>query len=226
MVVIALAAIGVALVFGLWRGAEARVKAEMDAKNLAREKEQEEARGRQENLHLLANVTLDHGLNLCARGEVNHGLLLLARALALAEEAQAPELDRVARVNLAVWRRRLVTPRAKLHHDDWVWAVAFSPDGNTALTGGKDHVARRWDTRTGRPIGEPLRHRHPVWAVSFSPDGRTILTGSGDDEKHEGEARLWDAASGEPLGPPLLHPDEVHVAVFSPDGQRLPDGLR
>ena len=75
--------------------------------------------------------------------------------------------------------------------------------------------------RTGRPIGEPLRHRHPVWAVSFSPDGRTILTGSGDDEKHEGEARLWDAASGEPLGPPLLHPDEVHVAVFSPDGQRF-----
>ena len=96
VVVIALAAIGVALVFGLWRGAEARVKAEMDAKNLAREKEQEEARGRQENLHLLANVTLDHGLNLCARGEVNHGLLLLARALALAEEVQ--------RRNWTAWR--------------------------------------------------------------------------------------------------------------------------
>ncbi|MGH7173926.1 MAG: WD40 repeat domain-containing serine/threonine protein kinase, partial [Gemmataceae bacterium] len=164
--VIALAAIGVALVFGLWRGAEARVKAETKAKDLSWENEQEEARGRQENLHLLANVTLDHGLNLCARGEVNHGLLLLARALALAETAQAPELDRVARVNLAVWRRRLVTPRASLHHDGWVWAVAFSPDGNIALTGGKDHVARRWDTSTGRPIGEPLRHRHPVWAVS------------------------------------------------------------
>jgi eukaryotic-like serine/threonine-protein kinase len=219
--VVVLAAVGVALVFGLWRGAEAQVETEMKAKNLAREKEQEEARGRQENLHLLANVTLDHGLNLCARGEVNHGLLLLARALTLAEESQASEWARVARVNLAVWRRRLVTPRASLHHDDWAWAVAFSPDGNTALTGGKDCVARRWNTRTGRPIGAPLHHRHPVWAVSFSPDGRTILTGSGDDEKHEGEARLWDAASGEALSPPLPHPDEVHVAVFSRDGRRF-----
>src|SRR6185437_15676509 len=154
-----------------------------EAKDIAREKEQEEARGRQENLRLLANVTLDHGLSLCARGEVNHGLLLLARALSLAKDAEAPELSRVARVNLAVWRRRLVTLRARLHHDDWVWAVALSPDGQTALTGGKDMVARRWDTRTGRAIGEPLHHRHPVWAVAFSPDGRTILTGSGDAPK-------------------------------------------
>ncbi|HWG42526.1 MAG TPA: protein kinase [Gemmataceae bacterium] len=218
-VVVLLAALGVTLVFGLWRGAEARAQAETDAKRIAQEKEREEAQGRQESLRALANVTLDHGLTLCDRGEVNHGLLLLARALDLAEEAGAPELGRAARVNLAVWRRRLVTPRASLHHDGWVWAVAFSPDGRTALTGGNDKVARRWDTRTGRPIGEPLRHRHPVWSVAFSPDGRTILTGSGDDKKHEGEIRLWDAASGEPLGLPLPQPDEIHVAVFSPDGQ-------
>ncbi len=219
--VIALGALGVALMFGLWRGAEAQLKLETKAKDLAKEKEQEEARGRHESLRLLANLTLDHGLNLCALGEVNHGLLLLARALDLSEKAGVPELDRVARVNLAVWRRRLVTPRATFPHDDWVWAVAFSPDGRTALTGGKDKVARRWDARTGKEIGPPLRHRHPVWAVSFSPDGRTILTGSGDDEKHVGEVRLWDAKSGEPLGPPLPHPDEVHVAVYSPDGKRF-----
>jgi WD40 repeat protein/tRNA A-37 threonylcarbamoyl transferase component Bud32 len=219
--VLALAALGVVLIFGLWRGAEAQLKAETKAKDLAREKEQEEARGRQENLRLLANVTLDHGLNLCARGETNHGLLLLARALGLAEESGAQELSRVTRLNLAVWRRRLVTLRANLHHDGWVWAVAFSPDGRTALTGGKDNLARRWDARTGRPIGEPLRHSHPVWAVSFSPDGRTILTGSGDDTKHVGEVRMWNAATGEPLGPPLPHRDEIHVATFSPDGKHF-----
>jgi WD40 repeat protein/tRNA A-37 threonylcarbamoyl transferase component Bud32 len=217
--VMALAAVGVLLILGLWRGAEARFKAERKAADLAREKEQEEAQGRQENLRLLANVTLDHGLNLCGRGEVNHGLLLLARALDLAEQARATELGRAARVNLAVWRRRLVTLRAHLHHDGWVWAVAFSPDGRTALTGGSDGVARRWSTRTGRMIGQPLRHRHPVWAVAFSPDGKTILTGSGDDRR--GEARLWDAVSGEALGPPMSHPDGVHVAAFSPDGQRF-----
>jgi WD40 repeat protein/tRNA A-37 threonylcarbamoyl transferase component Bud32 len=212
--VVALAIIGVALVFGLWRGAEERVKVEMKANNLAQEKGQE-------NVRFLANVTLDHGLSLCADGEVNHGLLQLARALALAEQAQATELARVARVNLAVWRRRLVTPRASLQHAGWAWAVAFSPDNNTALTGGKDCVARRWDTRTGKVRGEPLRHRHPVWSVAYRPDGKIIVTGSGDDDKHEGEVRLWDAASGDPLGPPLPHPDEVHRAVFSRDGRRF-----
>ncbi|HEY7159330.1 MAG TPA: protein kinase [Gemmataceae bacterium] len=212
--VVLLAALGVALVFGLWRGAEARAK-------LAGDKEQEEARGRQENLRLLANVTLDHGLTLCARGEVNHGLLLLAHALGLAEEANAPELAHVSRVNLASWRRRTVTLRARLHHDDSIWAVAFSPDSRIALTGGRDKIARRWDTRTGHPLGEPLPHRHTVWSVAFSPDGRTILTGSGDEKKHEGEARLWDAVSDEPLGPPLPHPDNVHTTVFSSDGQRF-----
>jgi eukaryotic-like serine/threonine-protein kinase len=219
--VVILAAVGVALVFGLWREAEAELKSEMKVTSLAWEKEQEQARGREQNLRWLANVTLDHGLNLCGRGEVNHGLLVLARALALAEQSGAQELSRVARVNLAVWRRRLVSQRARLHHDSWVWAVAFSPDGKMALTGGKDNLARRWDTRTGKMIGKPLQHRYPVWAVAFSPDNRIILTGSGDDEKHKGEARLWNAATGEPLGPPLSLPDETHEVAFSCDGQRF-----
>jgi WD40 repeat protein/tRNA A-37 threonylcarbamoyl transferase component Bud32 len=212
--VVTLALVGVALVVGLWRGAEARAQLETD-------KAKEEARGRQENLRLLANVTLDHGLNLCALGEVNHGLLHLARAVQLAQEADAPELDRVARVNLAVWRRRIVTPRARLQHNDWVWAVAFSPDERMALTGGRDRVARRWNVITGRPIDPPLLHQYPVWAVAFSPDGKTILTGSGDDSKPVGEVRLWNAHTGEPLGPPFVHPDEVHVTAFSADGRRF-----
>lgn len=214
--VVVLVAVSVALVFGLWLGAEARFQTESKAKD-------EEARGRQENLRLLANVTLDHGLNLCARGETNHGLLVLAHALELAERAGALDVARVARVNLAVWRRRLVTPRASFPHHSWVWAVAFSPDGKTALTGGKDGIVGRWDTRTGKASGDPLHHPYPVWAASFSPDGKTILTGSGIEDvgKREGEVRLWDARSGKLLDSALPHPNEVHAATFSPNGRRI-----
>ncbi len=35
-----------------------------------------------------------------------------------------------------------------------VWSVVFFPDSRTLLSGGTDRVIRRWDTRTGEPIGD------------------------------------------------------------------------
>jgi cytochrome c len=37
-----------------------------------------------------------------------------------------------------------------------VWSVAFLPDGHTLLTGGTDRMIRRWDVRTGDPLGSVL----------------------------------------------------------------------
>jgi tetratricopeptide (TPR) repeat protein len=73
-----------------------------------------------------------------------------------------------------------------LQHQQTVMAVAFGPDGQTAVTGSVDGTARLWDTATGKPLGPPLTHQAPVEAVAFCPNGRTILTGSDDKT-----ARLW-----------------------------------
>jgi tetratricopeptide (TPR) repeat protein len=72
-------------------------------------------------------------------------------------------------------------------HQDSVYAVAFSPDGETIVSGSRDGTLRLW-TRQGEPIGEPLRgHQDSVGAVAFSPDGETIVSGSGDNT-----LRLWN----------------------------------
>ena len=71
--------------------------------------------------------------------------------------------------------------------------MAFSPDGQTALTGSFDSTARLWDVKTGQPRGPALRHEGPVDAVAFSPDGQTALTGSFDNT-----ARLWEVQTGQP----------------------------
>jgi cytochrome c len=34
------------------------------------------------------------------------------------------------------------------------WSAAFLPDGHTLLTGGSDHLVRRWNAQTGERIGE------------------------------------------------------------------------
>jgi WD40 repeat protein len=56
--------------------------------------------------------------------------------------------------------------------------VAFSPEGDRVLTGSGDYTARLWDARSGKLLGEPLRHENRVSAVAFSPEGIGCLRGA------------------------------------------------
>src|SRR5262249_47175945 len=73
-----------------------------------------------------------------------------------------------------------------LRHEAEVYAVAFSPDGRTVVTGCHDNRVQLWDAATRKRLGPPFRHEDQVWTAAFSPDGKTLLTGSVDNT-----ARLW-----------------------------------
>ncbi|WP_165245135.1 WD40 repeat domain-containing protein [Paludisphaera soli] len=84
-------------------------------------------------------------------------------------------------------------------HRDQVNAVAFSPDGALAATGGGslDHPwpvnragdARLWSVKTGNLLAVLGGHWGPVSDVAFSPDGAILATAS-----YDGSIKLWSVA--------------------------------
>src|SRR5258706_760289 len=134
-------------------------------------------------------------------------------------------------------------PRVLTDLDDVVFAIAFSPDGNTlAIARGARDPAQRygrielWDMKTGS-----LRHTikgfdGPVKSIAFAPDGLTLISRSSEYLTRKiqeqtrmlftltrGELKWWDAQTGE-LRQKLTLPGE-HIsslrAAYSPDGKQI-----
>jgi WD40 repeat protein len=75
-----------------------------------------------------------------------------------------------------------------LDHIGYVYSVAFTPDGNTLVTGSDDGGVRFWDWRNKQKIKEDLRtHSQAVYAVATSRDGSYLATGDSN-----GLVQLWN----------------------------------
>jgi WD40 repeat protein len=80
-------------------------------------------------------------------------------------------------------------------HANYVWKVAFSPDGRYVASGSWDSTLKVWDLEAPASA-EPVTlrgHAGSIHSVAFSPDGRYLATGSGTAGRGRGEVRVWDA---------------------------------
>ena len=108
-------------------------------------------------------------------------------------------------------------------HSNFVYPVAYSPDGQWIASGSWDGTVRLWDARTG---GECAVLRHPgvVRSLAFSPDSSWLVSGGDADDR----LRLWDVATGtrrkEIQGPGArivsvaVSPDGILIAAVDWDG--------
>lgn len=138
--------------------------------------------------------------------------ILFGRLSAAGEAALTVSRDGQVRV----WEIRSGEVLASWRQAGEVRAADLSPDGRRAATAEGSAVQIR-DARTGREIGEPLRHQGDVASCAFSSNGRWLITFSG--RKYE-IVRVWDA-SGRAIGGPLRHPDSVRSAQIELEGGRV-----
>ena len=108
-----------------------------------------------------------------------------------------------------------------LRHDAPAFAVAFKPDGDTAVTGSEDGTIRVWDAVAGSLLTKAKRRGSGIEDIAFSPDGRSVVTGGMDQY-----AQVWDAATWEPVGQPMLHDGPVECVAFSPQGRVILTGCQ
>ncbi|NDJ75022.1 MAG: protein kinase [Chloroflexi bacterium] len=121
-------------------------------------------------------------------------------------------------------------------HTDWINSVAFSPDGDLAVSSANDGSIKLWNTDDNSPqFGQSVLnlagHTGGTMAVVFSMDGSAVFSGGCaalDEDRacFAGELIKWDLDSGEPLlrfgGPESGgHTGRVNSIALVPDGSAL-----
>ena len=104
-------------------------------------------------------------------------------------------------------------------HSNWVWSVAFSPDGNYLTSGSEDRTMRLWDLSSGQCLKRLQGSSNWVWSVAYRPEGKTLASGQGDRLVH-----LWDTDSESPLENLSGAQRAIWSVAFSPDGRLVASG--
>jgi RNA polymerase sigma factor (sigma-70 family) len=100
-------------------------------------------------------------------------------------------------------------------NENYLFAVAFAPDGKTVFAPASDKLIHRWDVASSKALERLRGHGWYPWALGFGPGGKVVYSTGWD-----GDIRRWDPATGKQLPLPQGTRGSATVAA-SPDGTSL-----
>lgn len=108
--------------------------------------------------------------------------------------------------------------------NDYIWSVAFSPDGKFLAYGTNDGIIKMWDVIKYKQVATFKGHVGFVRSLAFSSDGK-LLASVSDDRT----LKLWDARVPQLVGESkeihrMDEKDWTRCIAFSPDGKLLASG--
>lgn len=103
---------------------------------------------------------------------------------------------------------------------DYLWAIAFSPDGRFVAVGGLEKTV--WVTKisSGKVVAS-LQVSGYVMSLDFSPNGEILVAGLYDEN-----VLFWDVSNGTTMGPMMDHDGSVMEVRYSPEGDLLASGSK
>ncbi len=103
---------------------------------------------------------------------------------------------------------------------NFIWAVAYTPNGKSLVVSEGENLVRLWDMTTQLPGKSFMGAKKIIRSVAVSPDGKLLAAG-GD----EGIVFVWEVATQKLLYKHDAETGGILTVAFSPDGKALATAL-
>jgi hypothetical protein len=104
-------------------------------------------------------------------------------------------------------------------HTDWIYAVAFSPDGVLIASGDRSAGLVVWEAETGQPYLDLTEHKGAINDIAWRDDSNVFASASDD-----GTIKLWDIVSGKSIKTITAHAGGVTSVAFDHQGRLVSAG--
>lgn len=140
-------------------------------------------------------------------GQLERTLTGLGAVRTLSLSADEKLLASGGNKSIQIWEMQ--TGQLRTTYAQPAWAVTFSQDQKTLVSGSQDGLIRIWNLDSGgfRTLSG---HQAEVYAVAISPDQKTIVSGSQDKT-----VKVWDMQTGALIHTFVEHQDGIRSIAFN-----------